>query len=275
MAAKSNEKPTTAPKAATAASAALPEVQTGEGNEGSHQNEPGPDAGGSGGLTQADLDKAVADAVDALKTSHAAELDKVREEGRAGLDTQLAKARKEGFDAGKEEALEELADQQQTSEAASSDDGYDDQQTLMARAILLGIVLRLPEVYRVAGEGPKLDELVAFIDSFESSADRYMAVELMKVLSETKASALASNAYQSTIRNGLKLVHGENAPDVLTEADSQDAAANRLDQAMKGRPNDIPPEALPREANLGAEHQVVTAEQQKAADRMARATGKH
>lgn len=247
MAAKSNEKPATAPKDAAAASAAIPRVQTGEGNEGSGQNNPGPDdPGGTGGLTQADI------------------------------DAQLAKARKEGFDAGKEEALEELAEQQpQGGPLPPYDPDYEDHQTLMARAILLGIVLRLPEVYRVAGEGAKLDELVEFIDSFESSADRFMAVELMKVLSETKASALASNAYQSTIRNGLKLVRGESAPDVLTEADSQDAAANRLDQAMKGRPNDIPPEAIPRDVNLGAEHRVVTAEQQKAADRLSRATGKH
>lgn len=274
MAAKSNEKPTTAPKAATAAGAAVPKVQAGEGNEGAQENQAGPDdAGGSGGLTQADLDKAVAEAVDALKTEHAAALDKAREEGRTDLDAQLAKARKEGFDAGKEEALEEMTEQQ--GEGGPTPPDYDDQQTLMARAILLGIVLRLPEVYRVAGEGPKLDELVEFIDSFESSADRYMAVELMKVLSETKATALASNAYQSTIRNGIRLVHGDNAPAVLTEADSQDAAAGRLEQAMRGRPNDIPPEAMPREPNLGAEHQVVTAEQQKAADRLSRATGKH
>jgi hypothetical protein len=283
---ETTDKPTT--KTPKAAAAEVAKVQAGTTDKG--QEPPATDPADPDGLiySQADLDQAVADAKAAILPDQAnldelvnAERQQIlralKGDGalppdvREALDKELAGARKEGFDAGKEEALEELAEKDAGSAEPGPDDAdYDDFQSIVGRGIILGIILKMPESYRVAGEKPKLDEIDEFLQSIEAGADRVVAVEIIKSLAENRPTDLASPNYQAIVKRGLKIVRGE-APDNDPHADdanSPTAAFERMQRASAegGSDNYVPPQAMPAQAPEGLE-----GEELEAYNRMQRA----
>lgn len=236
MAAKETSKPTENTKAAPKAEPAVAKVPAGETDEG--KDKPAAVKPDDAGLSGADLDKA------------------------------LAAARKEGFDAGREEALEELAEQQGQPAWSELDAEEDDYATIVGRGIILGIILKMPENYRLAGEKGKLDEIDDFLQSIEHGADRVVAVEIIKSLAENRPTELSSPAYQKVVHRALALVHGDAPIDDphADAANSPAAAFQRMQQAAAGDGNTFPAEAIPQAAPEGLQ-----GEELEAFNRMQRA----
>lgn len=263
MAAKeTTTKPTT--KAAQTTAPEVAKVSAGTADKGkdapaTEQTDPPAD-----GLiyTQQDLDEAVATAAAAAAPNQAQtdELEANRREQliaaiggdgeldpdiSAAIDKKVATARKEGFDAGKEEALEELAEKAEQNQDLDDDDYAH----VVGRGIILGIILKMPANYRLGGEQTKLDEVDEFLRSIENGADRVVAVEIIKSLAESRPTELASPAYKDVVKRGLALVHGE-APETDPHADaanSPTAAFERMSRAAGATENTFPPEARPNE----------------------------
>lgn len=268
---KTNDKPTTTPEKGTNDEVA--KVQTGTTNEGA--NGDAPDQADPDGLiyTQADVDRFVSEAVAAAGANQPNIDEQVNAERqqilralkgdgalppdvREAVDKEMAKVRKEGFDAGKEEALEELAESNQDGKDDAGNDeelaeysDEDDFHTVVGRGIILGIILKMPANYRAGGEQHKLNEVDEFLQTLDRGADRVVAVEIIKSLAESRPTELASPAYKDVVKRGLMIVHGE-APenDPHTDAaNSPQAAAERMQLAAGGGGTAFPAEAMPSE----------------------------
>jgi predicted nucleic acid-binding Zn-ribbon protein len=102
-----------------------------------------------------------------------------------------------------------------------------------ARGILLGIVLAMPENYRLNGIGDKLDELEALIAGFEGN-DRYIAIELVRSIAEVRPADILSGRYINDVNRAFAILDGE-SEDSITATDVRDeqaAAYHRLSSVV-------------------------------------------
>ena len=110
-----------------------------------------------------------------------------------------------------------------------TDTGATDGRNRVARGYLLGVVMAMPENYRLNGLGAKLDELEQFVGEFEGD-DRYVAVELIKEIAKARPNDIPSGRYINDVRRAFAVLDGENEAsiDAVQIRDEQNAAYNRL-----------------------------------------------
>jgi hypothetical protein len=102
-----------------------------------------------------------------------------------------------------------------------------------ARGILLGIVLAMPENYRLNGIGDKLDELEAVIAGFEGN-DRYIAIELVRSIAEVRPADILSGRYINDVNRAFAILDGESENSITATdvRDEQAAAYHRLSSVV-------------------------------------------
>lgn len=107
----------------------------------------------------------------------------------------------------------------------------------IARGYLLGVVLGMPENYRLNGMAAKLDELEQFVAEFEGD-DRYVAVELIKGIAKARPNDIPSGRYMNDVRKAFAILDGENeeSVSVISARDEQNDAANRLALVVGSNP---------------------------------------
>lgn len=110
-------------------------------------------------------------------------------------------------------------------------------QSRMARGYLLGVVMAMPENYRLNGLAAKLDELEAFVSEFEGE-DRYIAVELIKSIAQARPNDIPNGRYLIDVRRAFAVLDGESEAtiDATANRDEQNAAYNRLASVVGASP---------------------------------------
>lgn len=148
----------------------------------------------------------------------------------------------------------------------SAEDGRDN---IMFRGILMAIIMRLPPALAYGSHAKTLDDMMAFVTSFDTREERMVVVEMIKSVAEVAIHDLPSGAYRGRVEDAMRVVYGETeqVPDNIRDPHSSRAAADRLNLSLGGMP--MPPEHAALEQKARTVNSLdATQEQKEAAARL-------
>lgn len=193
------------------------------------------DAGGNGGLTQADLDKAVADAV----ADRNAEIDKLKADHATDLEQKIAAAEEKGYKNGVKdggdaavpsgsaiysdkqiEALKTEAHKEGVQEGLDSYEADPDDE-IAFRGQLMEILLLIPANLRRIRPEDRLRDMVDFLDVLRPM-ERALAVPMIRSIALMEPNDIPNGKYKADVLNALNVVENGNSLDVMATEDSLD-----------------------------------------------------
>lgn len=146
------------------------------------------------------------------------------------------------------------------------------------RGLLMSIIIKLPAAARYRSDVDQLDQMVQFVNEYETADERIVAVELIKALGAVDLNKIASGSYKTDVHVAMAAIRGETfSVEDIRSPESQQAAADRMQMAFSGGRLPEIPEAARRdleESTKPRRDPAATAEQNAAADRLYGASGK-
>lgn len=142
-----------------------------------------------------------------------------------------------------------------------------DRDTLMFRGMLMAVLIRLPAGLAYGSQGAALDEMMDFVETFETKEERVVVVEMIKAIADVSITDIPGGGYKSRVLSAMDVVYGDAVQDYgIRDPHSSHAASDRLNLSLGGIP--MPPEHQALEAERRQIDGAATAEQRAAAERL-------
>lgn len=198
------------------------------------------DKGGAAtGLTQADLDKAVADAVAATVASRNAEIDQLKADHVTASEQAAAAAEEKGYKAGVKDGAEAAVPtgsavyteaQIEAIKVDASKQGYQDgldayeadpDDELALRGALMEILLLIPANLRRIRPEDRLRDMVDFLEVL-NPMERNLAIPMIRSIALMEPNDIPNGKYKADVLNALNVAQHGNSLDVIATEDSLD-----------------------------------------------------